>query len=170
MNQHIPPADASPIEMANALGITDPRVLQLLQIMSAKEQEKEDEDEAPVVVTRPRAVVDRKRYDRLCREHHRLLKETRNLIRHVETLAAALGACPVCWGEDGRCGECRGRGRPGAFVPDKDAFDEFVLPTVRRMQKRRRGQRRPAQEIQPALAPDFVSPTPEAVQPRQENE
>jgi hypothetical protein len=33
-------------------------------------------------------------------------------------LAAALGACGLCWGQDARCRSCRGRGKPGMFSPD----------------------------------------------------
>jgi len=49
-----------------------------------------------------------------------------------DLLADALGACPVCWGEDGRCPRCRGRGRPGGRRPDPEAFQALVVPAVRR--------------------------------------
>jgi hypothetical protein len=48
-----------------------------------------------------------------------------------DVLAEALGACCLCWGEDGRCRACRGRGRPGFAMPDEEAFGELVLPAVR---------------------------------------
>src|SRR2546421_5862299 len=43
------------------------------------------------------------------------LKELRS--RNAD-LAAALGACPLCWGKNARCTFCRGRGRPGFSIPD----------------------------------------------------
>ena len=57
----------------------------------------------------------------------------------VDTLAGALGACPQCWGEDGACRWCRGRGRPGFLPPDPASFAELVMPAVRvhALQRRR---------------------------------
>jgi hypothetical protein len=45
-------------------------------------------------------------------------------------LAGALGACE-CWGADGRCSRCGGRGTPGTFDPDASAFALLVLPLAR---------------------------------------
>jgi hypothetical protein len=49
-----------------------------------------------------------------------------------DVLAAALGACYLCFGEDPVCRECQGRGVPGSRRPDPDAFRKYVLPTYRR--------------------------------------
>lgn len=49
-----------------------------------------------------------------------------------DALAAALGACYLCWGEDEGCPVCRGRGRAGAFLPDRTLFVELVYPAVQR--------------------------------------
>jgi hypothetical protein len=54
----------------------------------------------------------------LCRERNNLL-------------AAALGACCFCWGQDRSCLSCRGRGVPGFSRPDEDLFREYVAPAVR---------------------------------------
>ena len=48
-----------------------------------------------------------------------------------DRLAAALGACPACWGEDPSCRWCRGRGAPGALAPDPEEFTTWVVPAVR---------------------------------------
>jgi hypothetical protein len=53
-----------------------------------------------------------------------------------EDLAHALGACPFCWGEDETCRACRGRGKPGAFEPDKALFQALVLPATKRFTKK----------------------------------
>ncbi|MGZ3183106.1 MAG: hypothetical protein ACXU8N_11760 [Telluria sp.] len=47
-------------------------------------------------------------------------------------LAAALGACPLCFGSDPACLECGGRGQPGALAPEPAAFRTHVLPALRR--------------------------------------
>ena len=55
-----------------------------------------------------------------------------------DLLAAALGACERCWGEDRRCPRCRGRGRPGARRPDPDLFARLVVPAVERVRRARK--------------------------------
>jgi hypothetical protein len=35
-------------------------------------------------------------------------------------VAAALGACPRCWGEDPRCRDCGGAGASGLLAPDHE--------------------------------------------------
>jgi hypothetical protein len=60
-----------------------------------------------------------------------------------ETLAAALGACPVCWGDDPGCGVCHGRGGPGSLRPDRELFERLVTPAQRRLRGRNQPHRLP---------------------------
>jgi hypothetical protein len=53
-----------------------------------------------------------------------------------DVLAAALGACYLCWGDDPQCEVCGGDGRPGAFEPDRKSFADIVIPAVKRLGKR----------------------------------
>lgn len=66
-----------------------------------------------------------------------LFAEMSGLRTRLEDLAWALGACPLCWGEDADCRSCRGRGRPGFRFPEPDLFTAYVVPAVRlwRMQR-----------------------------------
>jgi hypothetical protein len=57
--------------------------------------------------------------------------ELRTLRERCDLLAAALGACCLCWGQDPACRACRGRGRPGYAIPDEPLVHEFVLPAIR---------------------------------------
>lgn len=57
-----------------------------------------------------------------------------------DTVAAALGACRVCWGGDGACGECGGRGAPGSRRPDPVLFERLVVPAVRRLRTPKRAE------------------------------
>jgi len=64
----------------------------------------------------------------------RQFRQELNDLRDVnDTVAAALGACPVCWGGDTGCEECQGKGYSGSARPDAQLFKELVLPAVRRM-------------------------------------
>lgn len=56
------------------------------------------------------------RGDRLQRIVHRLAHELRASQERLADLAAAFGACGLCWGEDAHCPGCRGRGQPGHFA------------------------------------------------------
>lgn len=55
-----------------------------------------------------------------------------------DTLAAALGACPHCWGGNPGCETCGGQGATGAMDPDEKLFAELILPAVRRFGATRR--------------------------------
>lgn len=63
----------------------------------------------------------------------RLAGEVDELRRRNDALAAALGACYLCWGEDHTCPNCGGRGSPGSIRPHRQEFATYVLPAVRRM-------------------------------------
>lgn len=62
-----------------------------------------------------------------------LRRENQVLVHHAEMLAHAVGACSNCWGACPDCEDCGGIGRPGAFDPDRAAFDRYVLPVLTRV-------------------------------------
>jgi hypothetical protein len=68
------------------------------------------------------------------KENDNLRDELEALYEQLDMLAAALGACPACFGSDRDCAECGGRGRPGAYHPDLALYRSIVLPAVRRAQ------------------------------------
>ena len=60
-------------------------------------------------------------------------RELADLREGNDTLAAALGACALCWGGDPDCVVCLGRGSPGYDLPDPALFNELVVPALRRV-------------------------------------
>ena len=62
-----------------------------------------------------------------------LRDEVTDLREVNDAVAAALGACRVCWGGDEFCPVCGGHGRPGANLPDLRLYKELVEPAVERM-------------------------------------
>ncbi|MBF2062895.1 MAG: hypothetical protein IGS39_00440 [Calothrix sp. C42_A2020_038] len=58
--------------------------------------------------------------------------ELEELRARNDMLAAALGACYLCWGDNSTCEMCEGKGYPGFFSPDKQLFRQFVMPVVYR--------------------------------------
>jgi hypothetical protein len=62
-------------------------------------------------------------------DHDRELADLREV---NDTVAAALGACPYCWGGDRDCEVCGGHGSPGYCEPDARLFEALIVPAVRR--------------------------------------
>lgn len=49
-------------------------------------------------------------------------------------LAAALGACRLCWGADMGCPQCFGAGKPGWACPHPLSFAQWAGPALERLQ------------------------------------
>jgi hypothetical protein len=64
-----------------------------------------------------------------------MYRELADLRDRNDALAAALGACYLCWGKDSECEICNGVGRPGSSTPDKKLFIQFAVPAARRIQR-----------------------------------
>jgi hypothetical protein len=75
----------------------------------------------------------------------RLFNEREHARARIESLAAALGACPICFGGDVLCDTCHGAGTPGARAPDPIEFNRYVAPAIVRVREalRRAAVRRP---------------------------
>jgi hypothetical protein len=61
--------------------------------------------------------------------------ELKALRARNDAIAAALGACFLCFGADPYCPECGGRGRSGSRPPNPVAWREYVLPALERVRK-----------------------------------
>jgi hypothetical protein len=68
------------------------------------------------------------RIDAMKRQARRLVALHREADDRLADLAAALGACGLCWGEDDFCPSCRGRGRPGMVRPDFELRARLLGP------------------------------------------
>lgn len=67
---------------------------------------------------------------RLFDHYRRLESNYEGLVKHLDDLADATGACPHCWGEDSSCSYCRGKGKPGFFEPDTQQYDIYIRPLL----------------------------------------
>lgn len=74
-------------------------------------------------------------------------QELEDLRKVNDTLAAALGACAVCWGGNPNCEACEGEGHAGAYDPQPRMFNELVVPAVQRARSlKRTRQKRPVRQ------------------------
>lgn len=66
-----------------------------------------------------------------------LMKRTRSRrdeeVVAIRRVAAIVGACPRCLGDDASCAQCAGKGRPGYSAPDKTALLEWITPPLQRL-------------------------------------
>jgi hypothetical protein len=121
-------ADADPIDpqamarrMMADLQESNPSLAALAQLMQARTIVPEPIADGlgdEVVRLAEQLAAAEARIDTMKRQARRLLSSYRNATERLADLAAALGACGLCWGEDGSCPSCRGRGRPGMVRPD----------------------------------------------------
>lgn len=125
------------ISMLEMMGMNDNPRLQMIAEMVQKQNaaqleasmaEEEKKFRRRKLLGRLRKIVD---------ENEQLRYENRILMDRIEILAYALGACPECWGDDGQCEVCKGQGRPGRYIPEKEAFDQYVLPVLKSLRRKR---------------------------------
>lgn len=103
------------------------------------EKPEEEDDEAPPEPSegdRARAEERARSFERLRRVMEEMYEELEALRERNDTLAAALGACYLCWGEDYECPVCGGAGHPGSSMPDSALLAQLVAPAVRRLRQR----------------------------------
>ena len=74
------------------------------------------------------------------------IEELEQLRHRNDQLAAALGACYLCWGEDPVCPICEGAGVPGASPPRPRYFAVYVLPVLNRLRRKPAGGLAPAHD------------------------
>lgn len=147
-------------EMLNNSSDMDPTTrLLLTQTLSGDEQDDEEAERSDVITmdeddytpSRQQRAIQRlrKRFERMAQQIAELSEELDLLEARNDDLAAALGACYLCWGEDPECPVCAGQGKPGSVAPDRQLFNQWILPAVRTVQAlvRRRVERQ-AQFVQ----------------------
>lgn len=128
----------------------DPRMAMIAQILAQREAAAAAAETADDTPEEPPTAVDgalvereeierRESVQRLRTVAVRMYAELEDLRARNDALAAALGACYLCWGEDVQCPVCHGHGQPGARAPDAGLFAEYVAPAVRRTQRPRAG-------------------------------
>lgn len=114
----------------------NPDLAWMTQMIAAQRQAavqrlpEEDPRDAQIAELNEQLEQAQARFARLRRIARRLSGELETTRGFLADLAAAFGACGLCWGEDTRCPSCRGRGKPGRFDPDPELRLRFCVPHV----------------------------------------
>jgi hypothetical protein len=134
--------------LLSQLGDADPTVGLLAQYLAQRQaQESSGEDNVDSEFPGDSAGSEQSRemaqaLDQLRGNVNDMYSELQILRERNDALAAALGACHLCWGDDLECPVCRGRGLPGYFLPDSEMFLEYVAPASRTLQNWRTADKR----------------------------
>ncbi|MBX9813542.1 MAG: hypothetical protein K2X76_02440 [Sphingomonas sp.] len=130
-------ADADPAEplamsrLMAELQQSNPQLAMLAQLMQARtivaEPVSPDLSDEVVRLAEQLAAAEAK-IDAMKRQARRLVGNYHAACDRLADLAAALGACGLCWGEDSGCPSCRGRGRPGMVRPDPEIRARLLGP------------------------------------------
>ena len=111
----------------------DPQTALLLQLLDRRQPAEAAAVETDAVADEEVNSVEKQQaLSELKEKVDALYAEVEALRKRNDTLALALGACYLCFGEDPLCEECQGRGLPGSRAPEPDKFRKYVLPAYRR--------------------------------------
>jgi hypothetical protein len=119
----------------------NPALAMLLQFMEQRTPAPARDDGPPAPSVREEQL--QADLDVLVRGHAQQAAELDRLRQRNDTLAAALGACHLCFGDDAWCPRCGGRGGPASRRPDPAAFAHFVRPLLAKLQARDAGRAAP---------------------------
>jgi hypothetical protein len=110
------------------------RLLEQRQASPSEAGERNDEDaDAAAVLAEAKREERERRMQELRETVERVYAELEALRARNDALAAALGACFLCFGTDPLCQECGGRGIPGSRPPEPAAYRDFVVPALQRV-------------------------------------
>jgi hypothetical protein len=106
---------------------SNPNLAWMTQMLAAQRQAEAQPDarDAHIASLEQELAQCSARETRLQRVVRRLAGDLQAAHELLADLAAASGACGLCWGEDAQCPGCRGRGRPGRFAPDPELRARF---------------------------------------------
>lgn len=122
----------------------NPQAVQILRLLEQRQQQNSEPQEDVILSSEEDVYLEHGTLAEENREesarHTQELEDTVNKVyaelealrTRNNALAAALGACYLCFGDDLLCEECGGRGIPGSLAPKPAAFRKYVLPAFRR--------------------------------------
>jgi hypothetical protein len=125
-------------DLITKLGEKDPTLALIAQqLLQSKENldalESDDAEDAEKELEKPKEMG--RAFHKFRQKVELMYAELEQLRNKNDSLAAALGACYLCWGNDPLCEVCGGSGHSGAFEPDRELFAELIVPALRKIRK-----------------------------------
>lgn len=122
--------------LLSRLDTSDPTTAMLAQMIASQSANQSEKSESTIDAEEDETLHRKlKQLAVTCRQlqqgYETLQTEMEDFRLRNDTLAAALGACYLCWGENTVCENCDGQGTVGYFSIDLPAFSEFVVPALR---------------------------------------
>ena len=118
---------------------TNPTLAPFVNYLAQRDAERRERESTEEIEIAVEQVPDqRESLQQLERTVAKLYRELEDLRERNDTVAAALGACYLCWGDDPQCELCFGAGGSGWHPSDQALFDQWVVPAVRALQLRRK--------------------------------
>lgn len=106
-------------DLLDNIGQSDPKLGMLVEFLKKRNVNRENEAAADIEKSRKQLESKILHIER----DYQILFERNTL------LAKALGACDECWGTEEEC-KCGGNGRVGSHFPDRELFNELVIPVL----------------------------------------
>jgi hypothetical protein len=116
----------------------DQKLKQLLSIYQAHQasQETKTGDQEELSAKYKRLIGVLKKYKEDAKNMEAKVAEIETQFARLEQitdeLAAAVGACPNCWGQAWNCQFCHGKGKPGTYDVDKEIFEQYIVPLFKK--------------------------------------
>jgi len=127
---------AGPIDLSiplDQMGIGNPHFLMKAAPKKQHSSFRPDNSPAEETSTKKKSIL--RKFNAIISQNAELRYDNELLVEKLDIVAAALGACIYCWGENEVCPTCQGGGKPGRFKPDREAFVEYVVPVVRKIRR-----------------------------------
>jgi hypothetical protein len=124
-------AALDPAAMMQDLANGDSRMAALMEMLQTQRGQPSNDVEVPderdelIAEMSARLDAAEARLTKMTRIARQLHEAGRSASLRLSQLAAGLGACGLCWGDDPACLGCRGRGRPGMVRPDPQIRSEL---------------------------------------------
>lgn len=111
----------------------NPQLQMLLSLMQTQNQADTSENKNDEMVSLQTKLEKSAAHIQRLREHIKAMEECIAVLENnQDNFAGAIGACAFCFGTDESCRACRGKGKPGAFIPDATLYAHYVAPVIRR--------------------------------------
>lgn len=120
-----------PVQIMQGFADEDPRMAMMMKLMQSQKaappiDEKPDDRDDLIAELSERLDAAEARLVKMTRIARQLHDANAVATGRLGRLAAALGACGLCWGDDDLCPGCRGRGGVGMVRPDPVARAELI--------------------------------------------